>query len=115
MAEISFFLGVAEASFRGRVRSSDIQRDPLLLLVERSLLKWFGALVRMSPLVVFSACVTETRSGVDPYLVWSQEELTRLQETSGRMDRLKGGFELKCKAPLSDCWQCLAPRIIYRP
>lgn len=67
MAEISFFLAVAGANFRGRVRSSDIQRDlrgePLLLLVERSWMKRIEALVRMSPLDVFSACVTETRSG----------------------------------------------------
>lgn len=83
MAEISFFLGVAGANFRGRVRSSDIQRDlrgePLLLLVERSWMKRFEALVRMSPLDVFSACVTETRSGVDPYLVWSGTNLGSLR------------------------------------
>lgn len=78
MAEISFFLAVAGANFRGRVRSSDIQRDlrgePLLLLVERSWMKRIEALVRMSPLDVFSACVTETRSGGKPIscLVWEQ-------------------------------------------
>lgn len=84
MAEISFFLGVAGANFRGRVRSSDIQRDLrgeplLLLLVERSWMKRFEALVRMSPLDVFSACVTETRSGVNPYLVWSGNNLGSLR------------------------------------
>lgn len=129
VTEISFFLG-------GRVRSSDIQRDlrgePLLLLVERSWMKWFEALVRVTPLDVFSACVTETRSGWTHILsglgtTWDPSGGTgnfsllplwpdfRRQVEGQWMDRLKGGFKLKCKAPLSDCLQCLAPRIIYRP
>lgn len=60
-----FLWRLAGLSFRGTVRSSDIQREPgvepLLLDVERSRLKWFGHLITLPlgcvPLDVFWACL----------------------------------------------------------
>ena len=52
-AELSFLRRVAGLGLRDKVRSSDIQEElrvePLLLHVERSQLRCFGHLVRMSP------------------------------------------------------------------
>ena len=52
-AKMSFLQSVAELSLRDRVRTSDIRRElgvePLLLCVERSLLRWLGHLIRMPP------------------------------------------------------------------
>uniref|UniRef100_A0A669EXX2 Reverse transcriptase domain-containing protein n=1 Tax=Oreochromis niloticus TaxID=8128 RepID=A0A669EXX2_ORENI len=68
-AEMSFLRRVAGLSLRDRVRSSAIREglrvEPLLLHIERSQLRWFGHLTRMSPgrLLgeVFRACPTERR------------------------------------------------------
>ncbi len=69
---------VARLSLRDRMRSSDIRRElevePLLLLIERSQLRWFGHLVRMPPghrpLEVFQAQLTGRRPWGRPRTRW---------------------------------------------
>ncbi|TWW71176.1 hypothetical protein D4764_17G0006590 [Takifugu flavidus] len=52
-AEMSFLRRVAGLSLRDRVRSSAIREDlgvePLLLHIERNLMRWLGHLVKMPP------------------------------------------------------------------
>ena len=77
-AEMSFLRRVAGLSLRDRVRSSVILErlrvEPLLLHIERSQLRWFGHLVRMSPGrlpgEVFWACPPGKRPRGCPRTCW---------------------------------------------
>ena len=77
-AKMSFLRRVTGLRLRDKVRSSDIWREigvePLLLLVERSQLRWFGHLTRMPPgrlpLEVFRARPTGRRPRGRPRTSW---------------------------------------------
>jgi len=77
-AKMIFLCRVAVLSLRDRVRSSDSRRElgvePLLLRIERSQLRWFGHLIRMSPgrlpLEVFQTRPTGRRPQGRPRTRW---------------------------------------------
>ena len=90
-AEMSFLRRVAGFSLRDRVRSSVIREglgvEPLLLRVERSQLRWFGHLVRMSPgrlpREVFQASPTGRRPRGRPRTRWRDYISALAQERLG--------------------------------
>ena len=117
-AEMSFLRRVAGLTLRDRVRSTDIREElgvePLLLHVERSQLRWFGHLIRMSPgrlpLEVFRARPTGRRPRGRPRARWRDYISLLAWERLG----IPQG-ELEGVAGVKDVWRSLLSLLPPRP
>ncbi|KAF7641622.1 hypothetical protein LDENG_00275920 [Lucifuga dentata] len=122
-----FFRRVSGLTLRDRVRSSDIQEglgvELLLLRIERSQLRWFGHLIRMTPgrlpREVFQACPTGKRPWGRPRTRWrdyiSQLAWERLGVPQEELEGLAGDrkYGLICLVcchhdPDLDKWRIMA-------